>query len=217
MNLCEQIRVTQKKGTNHYKLRPMSQLSKPKLYRQPTEGPEPQTPIPSTGQKRKTTNLAASTSAKKPYTRKTAEEERKSINFTVRILNDHDLLEVMRNQPVRERNQYGAHFDIPGRVKAVHYNLAFKQENQKFVLSDKQLASVIGSNWKRTWDHVRAPGYGSQARLPVGGVAPGAAGPEQLGIPGGHVLRAQPATAATSTHPARGGVQAEIGPCPVAA
>jgi hypothetical protein len=68
-------------------------------------------------------------------------------------------VEVMQNQPVHERNRYSAHFDIRGRVKAIHYDLALKRENDKFLLSDKQLAPVVGTNWNRTWDYVHAPGY----------------------------------------------------------
>jgi hypothetical protein len=68
-------------------------------------------------------------------------------------------VEVMQNQTVHERNRYSAHFDIRGRVKAIHYDLTLKRENDKFLLSDKQLAPVVGTNWKRTWDYVHAPGY----------------------------------------------------------
>jgi hypothetical protein len=63
----------------------------------------------------------------------------------------------MRNQSVRKWNRYSAPpFDIRGQVKAIHYDLAFKQENKKFVMSDKQLVSIIGTNWKQNvGQHVR--------------------------------------------------------------
>jgi hypothetical protein len=52
----------------------------------------------------------------------------------------------MHNQSIRKQNHYSAYFDIRGRVKAVHYDLAFKQKKKYFLLSDKQLVSVIGTN-----------------------------------------------------------------------
>jgi hypothetical protein len=52
-----------------------------------------------------------------------------------------------------------AHFDLRGRVRASNYDLAFKRADEKFVLSDKQLTSVVDSDWRKTWDYVRAPGY----------------------------------------------------------
>jgi hypothetical protein len=81
-----------------------------------------------------------------PSQRKTAAEERAGIKFDTRILNTNTLWEVMRNQPVRERRRYSTHFDIRGRVKAIHYDLAFTRRDEKFLLNNKQLKSVIRSD-----------------------------------------------------------------------